>query len=80
VDRVNPDILRTLLANAEEIAERARFQAELAAMPRKGGKVAGAGYRRGGVDRAYLAEMQRKADDAERAARDLAQMLAEVTR
>lgn len=77
---MNADILRAALANAEEIAERARLNAELAALPRKGGKVPGAGYKRGGVDHAHATEARRKADDAERAVRDLRQMLAEVTR
>ena len=76
---MNRDLLLSMLATAEKTAERARFAAELAALPRKGGKVPGAGYKRGGVDHAYAAEARRKADDAERAVCDLRQMI-EATR
>jgi hypothetical protein len=72
---VTADVLRAALANAEKIAERARIAADQAAMPRKSGKVPGAGYKRGGVDHAHAADMRRKADDADRAVRDLRQMI-----
>lgn len=68
--------LTALLANARQIAEAARFNADnYAQFGTKAGKVAGAGYRRGGVDQAHLSALVAKAEDAERAVRDLEDLI-----
>jgi hypothetical protein len=78
---MTPDMLADLLATLRTTAERARFDADLyAEHGTKGGVAPGTHfYRRGGVDACYLAELRRKADDAERAVRDCEQII-EATR
>lgn len=74
--------LARMLANAERIAERAHRDADLyAEQGTPAGRRAGTGfYRRGGVDAAYLAELRRKADDADRAVEQWRTLIAEATR
>lgn len=65
-------LIDSMLVTAKQIAETARLNAEsYARFGTPAGKVAGAGYRKGGVDQFHLATLEKKADDAEKALADL---------